>query len=60
MTEEIFNDWIGRVDAKLDKITEDLSAIRERTARLEVKAGFWGLIGGFVAFAAAQLPSLLP
>lgn len=31
---------------KLDKLAEKVECIGNRTSKLEVKAGFWGAIGG--------------
>ena len=34
--------------AAIAKVSDDLVAIRERTSKLEVKAGGWGALGGAV------------
>lgn len=39
---------LGRMERKQDAQGADIAAIRERTARLEVKAGIWGVLGGFI------------
>ena len=63
MTEDNENGWnewskvvLRKLDdhsAKLEKVGTEIVKMRERLARLEVKSGIWGIVGGAVVLIVA-------
>lgn len=45
--ERVLND-LARIERKQDAQTADIATIKDRTARLEVKAGVFGLLAGLM------------
>lgn len=39
---------VEQIDEKLDKLVDSFAEQRERLAKVEVKSGFFGTIGGFI------------
>lgn len=40
-------DWLNRIEKNQNAIADNQVKIREQIATLKVKAGIWGMIGGF-------------
>lgn len=46
---------ISKVDSKVDAVQTDVALLRSDVGKLEVKAGFWGSLGGAVVAVVAML-----
>ena len=46
---------LKQLNSNLNKLAEKFQTLSDKVAKLEVKAGFWGLLGGLIPSMAAIL-----